>query len=194
MCFLCIVLFDSHSRYAGGLAVSDGSSVLLKFSNILQFENYIQAAHSEFQGREWQYFQLQFIIVEKDDVEDANVNINRDIHRLQRNLSFLERTRPFKMLPPIQNTERQSFILEISWKKWKLGKGVLIIRKVRELYNIINKKKNKRVATIIRKQLCLHQAGKRYPNLKSLLKMGRSLYVLCAIVAYLKSSGNIWSE
>ena len=52
-------------------------------------------------------------------------------------------------------------------------------------------KKKKLVATIIRKQLCLHQAGKRYPNLKSLLKMGRSLYVLCAIVAYIKSSGNI---
>ena len=52
-------------------------------------------------------------------------------------------------------------------------------------------KKKKRVATIIRKQLWLHQAGKRYPNLKSLLKMGRSLYVLCAIVAYIKSSDNI---
>ena len=64
-----IVLFDSHSRYARGLAVSDGSSVLLKFSNIQKVENYIQVAYLKFQGRERQYFQLQFINVEIDDVE-----------------------------------------------------------------------------------------------------------------------------
>ena len=47
--------------------------------------------------------------------------------------------------------------------------------------------KNKCVATIIRKQLCLHRARKKYQNLKSLSKMDRSLYVLCAIVAYIES-------
>ena len=51
--------------------------------------NYIQVEHLEFQGRERQYFQLQFINVEIDDVEDAIVNINRDICRLQRNNPFL---------------------------------------------------------------------------------------------------------
>ena len=88
---MCIVLFDSHSRYARGLAVSDGSSVLLKFSNIQKVENYIQVAYLKFQGRERQYFQLQFINVEIDDVEDSILNINRDIRRLQRNYPFLRR-------------------------------------------------------------------------------------------------------
>ena len=72
-----------------GLAVSDGRSVLLKFWNIQQVENYIDVAHLEFQGRERQYFQLQFINVEIDDNEDAIVNINRDNSRLQRNHPFL---------------------------------------------------------------------------------------------------------
>ena len=81
--------FDSHSRDTRGLAVSDGSSVLLKFWNIQQVKNYIQVARLEFQGRQWQYFQLQFINVEIDDVEDAIVNINRNIRRLQRKHPFL---------------------------------------------------------------------------------------------------------
>ena len=38
-------LFDSQSRDSRGLSVADGSSVLLKFANILQLENYIQVAH-----------------------------------------------------------------------------------------------------------------------------------------------------
>ena len=91
ICFSCILLFDSHSRDARGLAVSDGSSVLLKFSNIQKVENYIQVAYLKFQGRERQYFQLQFINVEIDDVEDSILNINRDIRRLQRNYPFLRR-------------------------------------------------------------------------------------------------------
>ena len=37
--------FDSQCRYSRGLSVADGSSVLLKFANILQLENYIQVAH-----------------------------------------------------------------------------------------------------------------------------------------------------
>ena len=46
--------------------------------------------------------------------------------------------------------------------------------------------KNKCAATIIRKQLCLYQAREKYQNLKSLSKMDHSLYVLCAIVAYIE--------
>ena len=38
-------------------------------------------------------------------------------------------------------------------------------------------KQKKCVATIIRQQLCLHQARKKYQYLKSLSKMGSSLYV-----------------
>ena len=91
MCFSCILLFDSHSRDARRLAVSDGRSFLLKFSIIQKVESYTQVAHLEFQGRERQYFQLQFINVETDDIEDTIVNINRDIHRLQRKYPFLRR-------------------------------------------------------------------------------------------------------
>ena len=46
--------------------------------------------------------------------------------------------------------------------------------------------KNKCVPTNIRKQLCLHQARRKYQNLKSLSKMSRFLYALCAIVAYIE--------
>ena len=53
--------FDSHSIDAKALAVSDGSSILLNFSNIQQVENYIKVAHLQLQGRERQYLQLQFI-------------------------------------------------------------------------------------------------------------------------------------
>ena len=40
-----MLLFDSHNRDSRGLLVADGSSVLLKFENILQLENYTQIAH-----------------------------------------------------------------------------------------------------------------------------------------------------
>ena len=46
--------------------------------------------------------------------------------------------------------------------------------------------KSKCVATIIRKQLCLHQGMEKHQNLKSLSKMVHSLYVLCAIIAYIE--------
>ena len=53
--------------------------------HIQQVENYIQVANSEFQGIERHYFHLQFLNVERDDVEDAIVDINKDICRLQKN-------------------------------------------------------------------------------------------------------------
>ena len=47
-------LFDSHSRDSRGFAVSNGTSVLLKFSCLQQIENYIEVIHLEHQGRERQ--------------------------------------------------------------------------------------------------------------------------------------------
>ena len=44
-------LFDSHSRDSRGLVVSDGLSVLLKFTSLQQLENYIKVIHLEYQGR-----------------------------------------------------------------------------------------------------------------------------------------------
>ena len=35
-------LFDSHSRNSRGLSVVDGTSVLMKFSDPFEVENYIQ--------------------------------------------------------------------------------------------------------------------------------------------------------
>ena len=44
-------VFDSHSRDSRGFAVSNGTSVLLKFSCLQQAENYIEVIHLENQGR-----------------------------------------------------------------------------------------------------------------------------------------------
>ena len=38
-------LFDSHSKNRWGLAGSDGSSVLLRFSGLEHAQNYIQVIH-----------------------------------------------------------------------------------------------------------------------------------------------------
>ena len=59
MLFFCL-----HSRDSRGLSVADRLSVSMKFGNILQLENYIQVAHLEYQGRERQYFRLQFVEIE----------------------------------------------------------------------------------------------------------------------------------
>ena len=56
--------FESYSWDTRGLSVANASSILLKFANILQLENNIQVAHLEYQGRERQYFQLQFLKTE----------------------------------------------------------------------------------------------------------------------------------
>ena len=54
-------LFDSHSRDSRGLSVVDGTSVLLKFSDLFEVENYIQVFYLECHSMEQSYFQLQFI-------------------------------------------------------------------------------------------------------------------------------------
>ena len=53
-------LFDSHSRDSRGLSVVDGTSVLMKVSDLFEVENYIQA-YLECDSMEQSYFQLQFI-------------------------------------------------------------------------------------------------------------------------------------
>ena len=49
-------LFDSKSWDSRGFAVSNATSVLLKFSCLQQVENYIEVIHLEYQSREKQYF------------------------------------------------------------------------------------------------------------------------------------------
>ena len=67
-------LFDSHSRDERGLAVQDGSSVVLKFENLFQLENYIQAVYLEYQSRERIYFQLQFISINMPNELKTNLS------------------------------------------------------------------------------------------------------------------------
>ena len=78
-------LFDSHSRDSRGLAVSDGLSVLLKFSSLQQLENYIKVIHLEYQGRESQYFQLQFLDIEIDSICRITAGASKFISRLKKN-------------------------------------------------------------------------------------------------------------
>ena len=54
-------LFDSHSRDSRGLSVVDGTSVLMKFSDLFEVENYIQVFYLECHSMKQSYFQLQFI-------------------------------------------------------------------------------------------------------------------------------------
>ena len=59
------IIYSGDSR---GLSVANGSSFLLKFANILQLENFTQVAQLKYQGREREYFQLQFVEIEMADV------------------------------------------------------------------------------------------------------------------------------
>ena len=54
-------LFDSHSRDSRGLSVVDGTSALIKFSDLFEVENYIQVFYLECHNMEQSYFRLQFI-------------------------------------------------------------------------------------------------------------------------------------
>ena len=123
--------FDSHSRDSRGLSVADGSSVLLKFANILQLENHIQVAHLEYQGRERQYFQLQFVEIEVTDVLiDRNIRFvpsQRDVRNNGVNQNKYTATIEHeKMGTPIQNqavTYDQNVnndIMEIDFRRYQL--------------------------------------------------------------------------
>ena len=68
-----IFLFDSHSRDERGLFVSNGYSVLLKFSSLIQVENYIRMVHLAYRSNTYLYFEAQFITVTVVDDEKANI-------------------------------------------------------------------------------------------------------------------------
>ena len=54
-------LFDSHCRDSRGLGMVDGTSVLIKFSDLFEVGNYIQVFYLECHSMKQSYFQLQFI-------------------------------------------------------------------------------------------------------------------------------------
>ena len=54
-------LFDSHSPDSRDRSVIDGNSVLMKFSDLFEAENYIQVLYLECHSMDESYFQFQFI-------------------------------------------------------------------------------------------------------------------------------------
>ena len=84
-------LFDSHNRDSPGFAVSNETSVLLKFSCLQHVENYIEVIYLEYQGREKQYFQLQFLEIEVENLDESCQNINRAMKQICRNSAYSKR-------------------------------------------------------------------------------------------------------
>ena len=84
-------LFDSLSRDSRGFAVSNGTLVLLKFSCLQQVENYIEVIHLEYQGRERQYFQLQFLEIEVENLDESCQNIHGAMKQICRNSAYSKR-------------------------------------------------------------------------------------------------------
>ena len=66
-------LFDSHSRDERRLSVIDGTSVLMKFNDLLEIEKYIQVAYLEYRDRQQVYFQIQFIKVTVGSIEKTEI-------------------------------------------------------------------------------------------------------------------------
>ena len=81
-------LFDSHSRDEQGLSVAGGTSVLLKFSDLMEVEKYIQVFYLEYRSLEQSYFQLQFVYVNIDRILRSDILC--DYQRLRRRLNYLE--------------------------------------------------------------------------------------------------------
>ena len=68
-----VYLFDSHSRDERGLTVADGTSVLLKFKNLLEVEKYMQVTYLEYRDIQRMYFQLQFVCINFDNIVRTNI-------------------------------------------------------------------------------------------------------------------------
>ena len=82
-------LFDSHSRDSRGLSVVDGTSVLMKVSDLFEVENYIQA-YLECDSMEQSYFQLQFIHF--SICRELQLDILSCAKRVRRRLTYQEKS------------------------------------------------------------------------------------------------------
>ena len=60
-------LFDSHSRGVQWLSIADSTSVLFKFTSILEVESNIHVTYLQYRDIQQSYFQVQFL----------NIDINR---------------------------------------------------------------------------------------------------------------------
>ena len=82
-------LFDSHSRDSRGLSVVDGTSVLMKVSDLFEVENHIQA-YLECDSMEQSYFQLQFIHF--SICRELQLDILSCAKRVRRRLTYQEKS------------------------------------------------------------------------------------------------------
>ena len=89
-------LFDSHSRDEQGLSVAGGTSVLLKFSDLMEVEKYIQVFYLEYRSLEQSDFQLQFVYVNIDRILRSKILC--DYQRLRRRLNYLEHSDVLKRM------------------------------------------------------------------------------------------------
>ena len=84
-------LFDSHLRDSPGFLVRNETSVLPKFSCLQQVRIYIEIIDLEYQGRRRQYFQLQFLEIEVENLDESSQNINRPMEQICRNSAYSKR-------------------------------------------------------------------------------------------------------
>ena len=64
---------------------------MLKFSCLQQVENYIEVSHLEYQGRDRQYLQLQFLEIEVENLDESCQNINRVMKQICRSSAYSKR-------------------------------------------------------------------------------------------------------
>ena len=83
-------LFDSHSRDSRGLSVIDGTSVLMKFSDLFEVENYIQVFYLGCHSMEQSCFQLQFIHI--SICRELQLDILSCAKRVRRRFTYQEKS------------------------------------------------------------------------------------------------------
>ena len=71
-----------YRRDSRSFPVSNKTLVLLKFSCLQHDENYIEVIHLEYQGRDTQYFLLQFLEIEGEKLDESCKNINRALKQI----------------------------------------------------------------------------------------------------------------
>ena len=111
-------LFDSHSRDEQGLSVAGGTSVLLKFSDLMEVEKYIQVFYLEYRSLEQSYFQLQFVYVNIDRI--LRLDILCYYQRLRRRLYYLEHSDVHKRMNETNPPVEQPVIQNIRTKKKRM--------------------------------------------------------------------------
>ena len=83
-------LFDSHSPDSRDRGVIDGDSVLMKFSDLFEAENYIQVLYLECHSMDESYFQFQFIHL--SICRELQLDILSCVKRVRRRLTYQKKS------------------------------------------------------------------------------------------------------